>query len=255
MLLTPLLLWGILSVINSLKEIFLDCMSKIKPCIQFSFFKAFVTTWYFIVYNTYNSYITLYYINLLLIHFLPEYPPFRIKKEISQRQKICFLPWFITVPVRVHSLWHIRESLPGLPSPAVVLLAQSCPTLWDPMDCSTPGSSVHGILQARIQEWVAIPFSRGSSRPSDRTLFSALQADSLQSELPGKTLPPHPSPNNGKCIIIVANTHKIHACGSNNKRKEIWKLSNENHIFKEPVKPWKLLRNPLQKLPIPLSHF
>ena len=43
------------------------------------------------------------------------------------------------------------------------LIAQSCLTLCDPMDCSPPGSSVHGILQARIQEWVAISFSRGSS--------------------------------------------------------------------------------------------
>ena len=44
-----------------------------------------------------------------------------------------------------------------------VLVTQSCPTLCDPMDCSPPDSSVHGILQARILEWVAIPFSRGSS--------------------------------------------------------------------------------------------
>ena len=44
-----------------------------------------------------------------------------------------------------------------------VLVTQSCSALWDPMDCSPPGSSVHGILQARILEWVAIPFSRGSS--------------------------------------------------------------------------------------------
>ena len=42
----------------------------------------------------------------------------------------------------------------------VVLVAQSCPTLCDPMDCSLPGCSVHRILQARILEWVAIPFSR-----------------------------------------------------------------------------------------------
>ena len=41
------------------------------------------------------------------------------------------------------------------------------PTLCDPMDCSLPGSSVHGISQARILEWVAIPFSRGSSQPRD----------------------------------------------------------------------------------------
>ena len=46
-----------------------------------------------------------------------------------------------------------------------VLVTQSCPTLCDPTDCSPPGSSVHGILQARILEWVAMPSSRGSSRP------------------------------------------------------------------------------------------
>ena len=57
----------------------------------------------------------------------------------------------------------------------------------DPMDCSPAGSSAYGILQARILEWVAIPFSRGSSPPRDRTQVS-LQADSLPSELPGKPL-------------------------------------------------------------------
>ena len=44
-----------------------------------------------------------------------------------------------------------------------MLIAQLCTTLCDPMDCSPPGSSVHGILQARILKWAAIPFSRGSS--------------------------------------------------------------------------------------------
>ena len=52
------------------------------------------------------------------------------------------------------------------------LLAQSCPTLLDPVDCSPPGSSVHGVLQARILEWVAISFSRGSFRPRDLTRVS-----------------------------------------------------------------------------------
>ena len=44
-----------------------------------------------------------------------------------------------------------------------VLVAQSCLTLCDPMDYSLPGSSVHGVFQARILEWVVIPFSRGFS--------------------------------------------------------------------------------------------
>ena len=50
-----------------------------------------------------------------------------------------------------------------------VLVSQLGLTLWDPKDCSLQGSSVHEILQARISEWVAIPFSRGSSRPRDET--------------------------------------------------------------------------------------
>ena len=49
---------------------------------------------------------------------------------------------------------------------------QLCPTLHDLMDCSPPGSSVHGVLQGRILEWVSVPSSRGSSRPRDRTLIS-----------------------------------------------------------------------------------
>ena len=53
------------------------------------------------------------------------------------------------------------------PSPFLVLVTQSYPTLCDSMDCSPSGSPVHGILQARILEWVAIPFSRGSSWPRD----------------------------------------------------------------------------------------
>ena len=53
-----------------------------------------------------------------------------------------------------------------------VFVAQSCPTLCDPMVCSPPGSSVHGILQARILKWVALPFSRGPSWPRDWTGLS-----------------------------------------------------------------------------------
>ena len=55
-----------------------------------------------------------------------------------------------------------------------VLVAQSCLTLWDPTDCSPPDFSVHGILQARMQEWIAIHFSRGTSQPRDWTLVSCI---------------------------------------------------------------------------------
>ena len=53
-------------------------------------------------------------------------------------------------------------------------VSQSCLTLCDLMDCSPPGSSVHGILEAEILEWVAMPFSRGSSQPRNRTQVSQI---------------------------------------------------------------------------------
>ena len=59
-----------------------------------------------------------------------------------------------------------------------MLVAQSCPTLSDPRDWGLPDSSVHGILQARILEWVAISFSRRSSQPREEPGSPALQADS-----------------------------------------------------------------------------
>ena len=66
---------------------------------------------------------------------------------------------------------------------------QSCPTLWDPMDHSPPGSSVHGVFQARILEWVAIPTCRRSSPPRDRTHVSCISCTEgrfFTTELPGK---------------------------------------------------------------------
>ena len=66
-----------------------------------------------------------------------------------------------------------------------VFVAQLCWTLGDPVDYSPPVTSVHGILQARILEWVDIPFSRGSS-PVLEPESPALQADSLSNEPPGK---------------------------------------------------------------------
>ena len=56
-----------------------------------------------------------------------------------------------------------------------MLVVQSYLTLYDPMDCSPTGSSVHGILQARIIEWAAIPFSKGSSQPRDQTWVSCIK--------------------------------------------------------------------------------
>ena len=57
------------------------------------------------------------------------------------------------------------------------LVSKLCPTLCNPSDCSPPGSSVHGILQARILEWVAVPFSRRSSQPRDQTHVSLIASE------------------------------------------------------------------------------
>ena len=68
-------------------------------------------------------------------------------------------------------------------------VAQSCPTPCDPMDCSPPGSSVYGIFQARILEWIAISSSTGSSQLRDRTGVSCvfcLASRFFASEPPGK---------------------------------------------------------------------
>ena len=73
-------------------------------------------------------------------------------------------------PWKVEMTWRQLEKQKGsfLFKPKE-LITQSFLTLCDPMDCSLPLSSFHGILQARILEWVALPFSRGSSWPRERT--------------------------------------------------------------------------------------
>ena len=65
------------------------------------------------------------------------------------------------------------------------LVTQSCLTLCAPTVCSLPSSSIHGILQARILEWVAISFSGDLSHPGIEPTSPALQANSLPTELPG----------------------------------------------------------------------
>ena len=71
------------------------------------------------------------------------------------------------------------------------LVAQSCPTLCHPMDCSPLGSSVHGILQAKILEWVPISFSRGSSQPRDQTRVSCVNRRILHHCTTWEALSPH----------------------------------------------------------------
>ena len=83
-----------------------------------------------------------------------------LKSFIGTSPNWCGLSWICTS--------FVSPSLIGFGG----LVAQSCPTLCHPMDCSPPGSSVHVILPARILEWIAIPFSRVSSQSRDWTQVS-----------------------------------------------------------------------------------
>ena len=87
---------------------------------------------------------------------------------------------------RLITVWATWEALGKLK----MLIAQLCPTLWEPVDYSPPASAVREILHARILEWVAMPSSRGSSWPMNAKESGsvALQEDSLLSEPPGKCI-------------------------------------------------------------------
>ena len=81
---------------------------------------------------------------------------------------------FSSTTIWKHHLFSTQPSLWSNYYSVLCTVIQSCLTLWDPMDCSPPGFSVHGISQTRILEWVAIPFSRESSWPRDRTWVSCV---------------------------------------------------------------------------------
>ena len=97
------------------------------------------------------------------------------KRSESQGSYVCLL--LASVPWKNRQwgskLSHLSASI-LYRDKRVCKVVQSCPTLCDPMDCSLPGFSVHGIFQARILEWVAISFSRGSSLPRDQTWVSSI---------------------------------------------------------------------------------
>ena len=76
------------------------------------------------------------------------------------------------LPLAMNCCWHMKWNL--FLSLCVCLVVQSSLTLCDRMDCSLPGSSVHGIFQARILEWVAISFAKGSSQRRNQTWVSCV---------------------------------------------------------------------------------
>ena len=97
------------------------------------------------------------------------------KSVISRNSSKVTRPGYFSAPVP-----------PQWSSGLKVEVDQLCPTLCDPMDCSLPGSSVHGILQARILEWVVIPSPGDLPDPGIEPRSPTLQTDSLPSQPPGK---------------------------------------------------------------------
>ena len=95
---------------------------------------------------------------------------------LTQGLNLCLLHW------QADSLPLNHLESPFYTVKVKVLVAQLCPMLCNPMVCTPPGSSVYGIFQARILEWVSIHFSRGSSNSRTGLRSPTLQADPLPSE-------------------------------------------------------------------------
>ena len=112
---------------------------------------------------------------LVSIFHINSYVPMFIKTYIASKLDIKVNSGFIDCSYASGTMFSENDSVIGVCVCVCVSLSQSCPTLCSPMDCSLPGSSVHGIFQARILEYVAISFSRGSSRLRDRTQLSFIE--------------------------------------------------------------------------------
>ena len=117
----------------------------------------------------------------------------------SQKSRwTSWLPWVLhgkralflfaspTIQLLLHSSSILFFSHTPPPSDTASHMFQSCLTLCDPMDCSPPGSSVCGILQARIPKWVARPSCRGSFQPRDWTWVSCITGGFFTTGPPGK---------------------------------------------------------------------
>ena len=107
-------------------------------------------------------------------HFLLQCMKVKSESEVAQSCLTLATPWTAahqappSMGFSRQKYWReINQKWPMLSE-----VAQSCPTLCDPVDCSLLGSSLHGTLQARILEWVAISFSKGASQPRDRSQVS-----------------------------------------------------------------------------------
>ena len=134
-------------------------------------------------------------ISIILDNHLGSFPSCHLTRNSTNIETV-FHSWYR------HSVWHmcIRVRV----CVCVCVCAQSCLTLWDPMGCSLPGSSVHGISQARILEWVVIPFFRASSRPRDWSCITCVSGTGRRILYHCATISFHWSLSHyGTCFIFV----------------------------------------------------
>ena len=116
-----------------------------------------------LLFNTLFTFVIAFFLrsNHLLISWLQS--PSTVILETTKRKSVTAFTFSLYLP------WSDLDAMV-----LCVLVTQLCPTLCNPMECSPPGSSVHGILQARILEWIGIPFSRASPQHRDRTWDSCI---------------------------------------------------------------------------------
>ena len=113
--------------------------------------------------------------------------------HINKRKDNNYMSILIYAEKTFHKMQHLFmiKTLIKVNTQGIYLLAQLCLTLCNLTDCSPSGSSVHGISQTRILEWIAISSSRGSSRPRDQTRTSCISCIGgrfITTEAPGKPL-------------------------------------------------------------------
>ena len=124
------------------------------------------------------------------------------------RNLVGYSPWGRTELNMTEATWHTASSLISsvscnmhITTTTTTISLQSCLTLCNPTDCSLPGFSVHGILQAKTLEWVAISFFRGSSQPRNQTWVSCI-ADGFFTVWPTRE-----APNMLKCTFVFLFLH------------------------------------------------
>ena len=138
--------------------------------------------------------------------------------------KLCFI---ILLTIMLLSPHHNPESESEV--------SQSCLTLCDPVDCSPPGSSVRGILQVRILEWVAISFSRGSSGPRDQTQVSRTAGRRFNLWATS----PHHNPEVGPIVVPTSQRRKPRQLNFSRSKER----SNSNYS-REFKLPQSIFQNP-----------